>query len=290
MFISKVFITALISHQAISQTFETEAFNPGSLCGNGRLDAGEECDPLIVGSEECCTAECRNMAGSTVCAGGLGVCGGSTANGKCSTRKAQCNTLQSSALQFPSTPQTTITVHAPWDVCTVPKTAPSKIGSILPPFFQRQSTCSLACEGIQDNNQPFCIDFTKFTGVPSSLPDYMPCITDATANIDLNSITPANLPNAIPPGICMAGQCRPDLCSQQKCGGRGQCVLNQNVYLFAKQNINNAQFNAYVATPNNFSSTDAAALVQCRCNAGFSGANCQIVGNGGIFHYSICLL
>lgn len=45
----------------------------GSICGNGVLDVGEQCDPVLPGSD-CCTLQCTFKTAGTICRAGAGIC------------------------------------------------------------------------------------------------------------------------------------------------------------------------------------------------------------------------
>jgi hypothetical protein len=44
------------------------------ICGDGTIDAGEDCDPGIDVGGDCCTAGCRFVPGGTQCRAAQGVC------------------------------------------------------------------------------------------------------------------------------------------------------------------------------------------------------------------------
>jgi len=112
-FTSQTVETAYVFVKRISGvgTFSLTATNTNE-CGNGALDAGEQCDPAIAGAGSCCSSACQAAVSGSTCSDGnactqtdscqAGVCTGAnpvvcgvsecTMGGVCSPATGQCST------------------------------------------------------------------------------------------------------------------------------------------------------------------------------------------------------
>lgn len=229
-----------------------------SLCGNGRLDPGEECDASIstTYSQDCCTLDCKKIPDATLCETGMGVCRA----GQCQSRQSQCSTYTGIVLQIPGQ-----AVNGPYIPCT---NSQSVLTQILPPVLMAQSQCQPACQGMNVNNSAAstCVDFKAYTNLPSASADNLGCIVDNT-----NSQTDkTQIMNQVQAGVCSAGTCRTDSCRATRCSNRGSCSLSPFAqYLISQYAGQNSQSNA---------SSDLS-LVSCTCDSGYFGRQCQFKGD-----------
>ena len=278
------------------------------LCGNGVLDPGEQCDPLDIKntSAECCSSTCQRLPRNTLCSGGLGVC----SEGKCLSRSQQCSAYDGTLMQFAApggVSAGTTSIQGPFTVCYVSADSASSdsadsnlsdvvqskvtakvsmLSQLLPPSYQRQASCSLACQGqVVGNSSNFCVEFGRYTNLAGSksVQDNLPCVLDNSIMVNLarevdkvDVSDPAAFTSILTPGVCVTGACKSDVCRTSRCGGNGNCVLAAGaVSSIAKSLGMKLNQNASAA-----SNDDNSALVQCHCDEGWTGTMCQTAGDG----------
>lgn len=276
---------------------------PSSLCGNGIVDPGEDCDYLNPQtSSGCCDFNCKFRPANSPCASGTGICFN---NGQCQTRSSLCASRNSVVYQLSSPINGETGIQGPYSACFQNKNnsasssnnikdliqnnaAPgtSVLGQLLPDYYLAQSTCNKACQGTGISTQrPFCISFNEFVGIEQYVPDNFGCLVDKTATTkfgnafnvasDTSSKNRTSAYNEmLQPGVCQAGVCRAALnCRNSMCSGNGECVMSSTAvsYLDAAFGITTS------SSSNGAPSFDSGsgALVQCSCDDGWGGAFCD---------------
>lgn len=182
-----------------------------SICGNGVVEADEQCDFNAPGSIQCCSQTCRRLPDIlTECArdNNPGAC----TQGVCITRQQQCMQFNDKTLAAPG-----VSVSRPFSVCSVVNSTPLSVSS-----QDAENTCSLACSGkaSSDSDQKSaaftCLDLSLYNNVGSLVSDGLACGKSSG-----NSTV----------GICYQGGCRDDLCRATRCNNRGTCLRSSTSQL-----------------------------------------------------------
>jgi hypothetical protein len=253
-----------------------------SVCGNGVLDPGEQCDYAIPApNSECCTKNCSFRGPSFPC----GLNGACSDDGICFSRGMQCNNYNFTVFKLPDSSL----VGSPWVPCGS-ASFPSPISEIVSPDLKTQSSCSLSCNGkvLREGNSiesTQCIDFANYTAssnlISPKVFDYLQCFIPEfnDANDNIEELTKSDkLEKILNPGICMSGKCRVDVCREYRCSGKGSCILGKKVYnLFVAYT---KDFSITRNVSNVFESEDS--LISCRCDEGRHGVACEEVGSVNI--------
>lgn len=292
-------ILALTAVSAASPAFASPASSRTSrlalsTCGNGSLDAGEQCDATVPGSGgDCCDpVTCRFLPSATPCAGGLGVCGragGSDDNAvevSCLQRADTCSRYDQIALQIGQQ-----SVRGPFAVCapTADAGAPavaallasgavadtSVLSQLLDAPYLEQVACTTFCRGTVDVNTATCIDFAAFPALSNdtTVPDGLGCGVDRTTSVALATIVDGKeeLGALFAPGVCKSGTCVVDSCRADRCSNNGACVFAPAIQASMSRALG-VSINETAVTP----TTESDALVQCQCDSGWTGSSCAL--------------
>lgn len=173
-----------------------------SVCGNGELEDGEECDPGITGSSECCTKDCQRRPDfETTCDDGRGIC----RSGSCVSRSTQCSAFDDKILSIKGR-----SIVGPFIPCNPDQENQSDAAK-----ENLQAKCSLACQGRVSNSgsNRVCIDLQLYQNVDSTVSDGLICGNDESG---------------VQLGVCVEGTCKTDSCRQSRCFGRGDCFRSED--------------------------------------------------------------
>lgn len=183
--------------QTLSSTNKSE-----KMCGNGILDEGEECDPGIDKSSECCTNRCtRETDLETLCEGGRGICRA----GRCVSRRSQCASLDNKILTTKGT-----SLVGPFVPCN-----PNLENDVESSTLNTQLQCTLSCQGRIKNSATDrqCLDFNLYRNIENLVADGVICGNDSKGS----SL-----------GVCEEGVCKTENCRFNLCNGRGDCYRSDN--------------------------------------------------------------
>ena len=204
-----VFVKRISGYGSFSLTSTT-----GNQCGNGLIDAGEQCDPGAAGATTCCTATCQAVSAGTSCSDGnactqvdtcqAGVCVGSSAK--------TCGALDQCHDAGSCNPTT--------GVCSNPSKADGSTCNDGNACTQSDACVAGACSG---SNPVVCTAQDQCHGAGSCNPSTGSCSSpakaDGTACNDGNACTQSD--------TCVAGACSggsPVLCAAtDQCHNAGSC-------------------------------------------------------------------